>query len=193
MAWWSAGVYKRKSTADCGMVYVLMLLAVLVGKLIKMGTDDIGERNTAGWRWNTWKIESNWLKVLPAKFAGDFFVCSADCLQAGRYPSIQLGVMSDRTKSRILSRENRRTVFDDVWGERRTGCGIFTPSLWQALCLRWKNCTKGFRQVCFISVMTASVTADYISSHIMGLDPVFDFIGTDASPELLDDPCVGVI
>src|SRR5699024_6925396 len=34
---------------------------------------------------------------------------------------------------------------------------------------------KGFSVSILISVMTASVTADYISSHIIGLDPVFQF------------------
>ena len=34
---------------------------------------------------------------------------------------------------------------------------------------------KGFSVSLLISVMTASVTADYICSHIMGIDPVFQF------------------
>ena len=34
---------------------------------------------------------------------------------------------------------------------------------------------KGFSVSILISVMTASVTADYISSYIIGLDPVFQF------------------
>lgn len=34
---------------------------------------------------------------------------------------------------------------------------------------------KGFSVGLMVSVMTASVTADYICSHIMGLDPVFQF------------------
>ena len=52
---------------------------------------------------------------------------------------------------------------------------------------------KGFSTSLLISVMTASVTADYISSHIMGLDPVFRFQLEQTLPQnlLLDDPCVG--
>ena len=34
---------------------------------------------------------------------------------------------------------------------------------------------KGFSVSILVSVMTSSVTADYICSHIMGLDPVFQF------------------
>ena len=34
---------------------------------------------------------------------------------------------------------------------------------------------KGFSVTLLVSVMTASVTADYISSYIIGLDPVFLF------------------
>ena len=131
-----------------GWFAVLMLLAVLVGKLIKWEPMISGsgipqvEGEILG------KLNQNWLKVLPAKFAGGF-LCLFGGLSLGREgPSIQLGVMSGQGISRILSRrENRRTVFDDVWGERRTGCGI-SRSFRQALCLRWKNCTKGFRQVC---------------------------------------------
>ena len=104
-----------------GWFAVLMLLAVLVGKLIKWEPMISGsgipqvEGEILG------KLNQNWLKVLPAKFAGGF-LCLFGGLSLGREgPSIQLGVMSGQGISRILS---RRTVFDDVWGERRTGCGI---------------------------------------------------------------------
>ena len=105
-----------------GWFAVLMLLAVLVGKLIKWEPMISGsgipqvEGEILG------KLNQNWLKVLPAKFAGGF-LCLFGGLSLGREgPSIQLGVMSGQGISRILSRG--RTVFDDVWGERRTGCGI---------------------------------------------------------------------
>ena len=41
-------VYKRKSTADCGMVCCFDAACSACRETDKMGTDDIGERNTAG-------------------------------------------------------------------------------------------------------------------------------------------------
>ena len=87
-------------------------------------------------------------------------------------------------------RENRRTVFDDVWGERRTGCGISRS--FAGVMFALEELHKGFSTSLLISVMTASVTADYISSHIWGLIRCSDFSWNRRSPELLlDDPCVG--
>ena len=44
------------------------------------------------------KLNQNWLKVLPAKFAGGF-LCLFGGLSLGREgPSIQLGVMSRRSR-----------------------------------------------------------------------------------------------
>ena len=80
-------------------------------------------------------------------------------------------------------RENRRTVFDDVWGERRTGCGISRS--FAGVMFALEELHKGFSTSLLISVMTASVTADYISSHIMGLDPVFRFQLEQTFPRII--------
>ena len=45
---------------------------------------------------------------------------------------------------------------------------------------------KGFSVSILISVMTASVTADFIASGLIGLEPVFQFqLGTISAPEVL--------
>lgn len=130
-----------------GWFAVLMLLAVLVGKLIKWEPMISGsgipqvEGEILG------KLNQNWLKVLPAKFAGGF-LCLFGGLSLGREgPSIQLGVMSGQGISRILSRGKTEERYLMTCGRAPDWLRHFTL-LWQALCLRWKNCTKGFRQVC---------------------------------------------
>ena len=108
-----------------GWFAVLMLLAVLVGKLIKWEPMISGsgipqvEGEILG------KLNQNWLKVLPAKFAGGF-LCLFGGLSLGREGSVYTAWSDERTGNitDFKQRENRRTVFDDVWGERRTGCGI---------------------------------------------------------------------
>ena len=101
-----------------GWFAVLMLLAVLVGKLIKWEPMISGsgipqvEGEILG------KLNQNWLKVLPAKFAGGF-LCLFGGLSLGREgPSIQLGVMSGQGISRILSRGKTEERY------LMTGCGI---------------------------------------------------------------------
>lgn len=157
-----------------GWFAVLMLLAVLVGKLIKWEPMISGsgipqvEGEILG------KLNQNWLKVLPAKFAGGISLSVRRTVSwQGR--SVYTAWSDERTGNitDFKQRENRRTVFDDVWGERRTGCGISRS--FAGVMFALEELHKGFSTSLLISVMTASVTADYISSHIMGLDPVFRF------------------
>ena len=157
-----------------GWFAVLMLLAVLVGKLIKWEPMISGsgipqvEGEILG------KLNQNWLKVLPAKFAGGF-LCLFGGLSLGREgPSIQLGVMSGQGISRILSRGKTEERYLMTCGASAGLAAAFHAPL-AGVMFALEELHKGFSTSLLISVMTASVTADYISSHIMGLDPVFRF------------------
>ena len=157
-----------------GWFAVLMLLAVLVGKLIKWEPMISGsgipqvEGEILG------KLNQNWLKVLPAKFAGGF-LCLFGGLSLGREgPSIQLGAMSGQGISRILSRGKTEERYLMTCGASAGLAAAFHAPL-AGVMFALEELHKGFSTSLLISVMTASVTADYISSHIMGLDPVFRF------------------
>ena len=82
----------------------MMLLAVLVGKLIKWEPMISGsgipqvEGEILG------KLNQNWLKFCPLSLREDFFVCSADCLLAGK---VRLYSLSDERTGNITDFKQR--------------------------------------------------------------------------------------
>lgn len=153
---------------------VLVFLAVIVGKLVKWEPMISGsgipqvEGEIMG------KLRQNWKRVLPAKFAGGF-LCLLGGLSLGREgPSIQLGAVSGQGISRLLDRGKTEERYLVTCGASAGLAAAFHAPL-AGMMFAFEEIHKGFSVSLMVSVMTASVTADYISSHIMGLDPVFQF------------------
>ena len=153
---------------------VLCLFAVIVGRLVKWEPMISGsgipqvEGEIQG------KLAQNWKKVLPAKFFGGF-LCLLGGLSLGREgPSIQLGAMSGQGVSRMLDRGKTEERYLMTCGASAGLSAAFHAPL-AGMMFAFEEIHKGFSVGLMISVMTASVTADYICSYIMGLDPVFQF------------------
>ena len=122
----------------------------------------------------TGKLRQNWKKVLPAKFIGGF-LCLFGGLSLGREgPSIQLGAMTGQGISRILDRGKTEERYLMTCGASAGLAAAFHAPL-AGVMFAIEEIHKGFSVSILISVMTASVTADFISSYIIGLDPVFAF------------------
>ncbi|OUP82798.1 ClC family H(+)/Cl(-) exchange transporter [Lachnoclostridium sp. An169] len=157
-----------------GWFLVLFVLALIVGRLVKWepmisgsGIPQI-EGEIMG------KLSENWKKVLPAKFLGGF-LCILGGLSLGREgPSIQLGAMTGQGISRLLDRGKTEENHLMTCGASAGLAAAFHAPL-AGMMFSLEEIHKGFSTSILISVMTASVTADYICSHIIGLDPVFQF------------------
>lgn len=157
-----------------GWFAVLMLLAVIVGKLVKWEPMISGSGIPQVEGEVTGKLTQNWKRVLPAKFAGGF-LCLLGGLSLGREgPSIQLGAMTGQGISRILDRGKTEERYLMTCGASAGLAAAFHAPL-AGMMFALEEIHKGFSMSILISVMTASVTADYISSYIIGLDPVFQF------------------
>ena len=157
-----------------GWFAVLVLLALIVGKLVKWEPMISGsgipqvEGEIQG------KLSEKWKRVLPAKFLGGF-LCLLGGLSLGREgPSIQLGAMTGQGVSRLLDRGKTEEKYLMTCGASAGLAAAFHAPL-AGMMFALEEIHKGFSVSILISVMTASVTADYISSHIIGLDPVFQF------------------
>ena len=112
--------------------------------------------------------------MLPAKFIGGF-LCLFGGLSLGREgPSIQLGAMTGQGISRLLDRGKTEAKYLMTCGASAGLAAAFHAPL-AGMMFALEEIHKGFSMSILISVMTASVTADYISSYIIGLDPVFQF------------------
>ena len=140
-------------------------MAVLVGRLVKWEPMISGsgipqvEGEVLG------KLSQNWKRVLPAKFAGGF-LCLLGGLSLGREgPSIQLGAMGGQGVSRLLDRGKTEERYLMTCGASAGLAAAFHAPL-AGVMFALEEIHKGFSVSLLISVMTASVTADYICSHI---------------------------
>ncbi len=161
---------------------ILAALAWIVGKLVKWEPMISGsgipqvEGEIAG------RLSQNWKRVLPAKFAGGF-LCMLGGLSLGREgPSIQLGAMAGQGISRALGRGKREEKFLMTCGASAGLSAAFHAPL-AGMMFAVEEIHKTFSIPILLPVMTASVTADYIASHILGIDPVFRFQITEYLPQ----------
>ena len=161
---------------------ILMALAWIVGRLVKWEPMISGsgipqvEGEVSG------RLSQNWKRVLPAKFAGGF-LCMLGGLSLGREgPSIQLGAMAGQVISRALGRGKREEKFLMTCGASAGLSAAFHAPL-AGMMFAVEEIHKTFSIPILLPVMTASVTADYIASHILGLDPVFHFQITEYLPQ----------
>ena len=161
---------------------ILAALAWIVGNLVKWEPMISGsgipqvEGEIAG------RLSQNWKRVLPAKFAGGF-LCMLGGLSLGREgPSIQLGAMAGQGISRALGRGKREEKFLMTCGASAGLSAAFHAPL-AGMMFAVEEIHKTFSIPILLPVMTASVTADYIASHILGLDPVFRFQITEYLPQ----------
>lgn len=122
----------------------------------------------------TGKLTQNWKRVLPAKFFGGF-LCLLGGLSLGREgPSIQLGAMAGKGVSQILDRGKTEERYLMTCGASAGLAAAFHAPL-AGVIFAVEEIHKGFSVSILISVMTASVTADFIASSLIGLEPVFQF------------------
>lgn len=153
---------------------VLALFAVIVGKLVKTEPMISGSGIPQVEGEVTGKLSQNWKRVLPAKFFGGF-LCLLGGLSLGREgPSIQLGAMTGKGISRLLDRGKTEERYLMTCGASAGLAAAFHAPL-AGVIFAVEEIHKGFSVSILISVMTASVTADFVASHIIGLDPVFQF------------------
>ena len=174
-------LYKGQSVSLCGVVSDPDG-SWIVGRLVKWepmisssGIPQV-EGEVSG------RLSQNWKRVLPAKFAGGF-LCMLGGLSLGREgPSIQLGAMAGQGISRALGRGKREEKFLMTCGASAGLSAAFHAPL-AGMMFAVEEIHKTFSIPILLPVMTASVTADYIASHILGLDPVFHFQITEYLPQ----------
>lgn len=153
---------------------ILLALACLVGRLLKYEPMISGsgipqlEGEMIG------RLDQKWWRVLPAKFVGGF-LCLLGGLALGREgPSIQLGAMVGKGISRGLDRGKTEEKFLLTCGASAGLAAAFHAPL-AGVMFSLEEVHKNFSVSVLLSVMTASLTADFIASTIMGVDSVFQF------------------
>ena len=94
-------------------------------------------------------------------------------------PSIQIGAMTGKAVSQTLDRGKTEEKYLITCGASAGLAAAFHAPL-AGVMFSLEEIHKNFSVSVLISVMTASITADYISSQFMGFQPVFQFdVGTE--------------
>ena len=151
-----------------GWFLVLFILACVVGRLVKYESFISGsgipqvEGEMAG------KLNQIWWRVLPAKFLGGFLSLFAGLSLGREGPSIQIGAMAGKAVSKILDRSKTEEKFLLTCGASAGLSAAFHAPL-AGVMFSLEEIHKNFSVSVLVSVMTASITADYISSRCFSL------------------------
>ncbi len=157
-----------------GWFGILILMALIVGRLVKWEPMISGsgipqlEGEMKG------KLNQSWWRVLPAKFLGGFLSVFAGLSLGREGPSIQLGAMTGKGISRFLDRGKTEEKFLLTCGASAGLSAAFHAPL-AGVMFSLEEVHKNFSVSVLVSVMTASIAADYLSSRFIGIEPVFQF------------------
>lgn len=165
-----------------GWFLVLMLLAWLVGRLVKREPMISGSGIPQLEGEMTGKLDQKWWRVLPAKFFGGF-LCLLGGLALGREgPSIQLGAMVGKGVSKGLERGTTEERYLLTCGASAGLAAAFHAPL-AGVMFSLEEVHKNFSVSVLVSVMTASLTADFMACTVMGVESVFQFEIVRALPQ----------
>lgn len=164
-----------------GWFIILLVLAWIVAKLVSYEPMISGsgipqlEGEMIG------KIDQRWWRILPAKFFGGF-LCLIGGLALGREgPSIQLGAMVGKGISQKLDRGRTEEKYLTTCGASAGLAAAFHAPL-AGVMFSLEEVHKNFSVSVLLSVMVSSLSADYLASSVLGLEPVFHFGITQGIP-----------
>lgn len=163
--------------------FVLFTLACIVGKLVQYEPMISGSGIPQVEGEMMGKLDQVWWRVLPAKFLGGFLSLFSGLSLGREGPSIQIGAMVGKGVSKALDRGKTEEKYLLTCGASAGLAAAFHAPL-AGVMFSLEEIHKNFSVSVLVSVMTASITADYISSQFMGFQSVFQFdIGAEVQPQ----------
>ena len=126
-------------------------------------------------------LDQKWYKILPYKIVAGT-LCAFGGLSLGREgPSIQLGAMGGKGMSRIFHRVKMEEKLLLTCGAAAGLSAAFNAPL-AGVMFALEEVHKNFSVSVLVSVMCASVTGDFLSQYVFGLEPAFHFVVTETLP-----------
>lgn len=126
-------------------------------------------------------LHQTWWRVLLAKLAGGVLSIGAGLSLGREGPSIQLGAMTGKGVSR-LARRNRTEEKMLMTCGASAGLAAAFNAPFAGVLFSLEELHKNFSVEVLLSTMSASITADFISRNVFGLQPVFDFSAARMMP-----------
>lgn len=167
--------YGRENPVISGAWFLLLAaMACIVGKLVKWEPMISGSGIPQVEGEMMGKLNQRWWRILPAKFLGGFLSLLAGLSLGREGPSIQIGAMTGKAVSKALDRGKTEERYLLTCGASAGLAAAFHAPL-AGVMFSLEEIHKNFSVSVLISVMTASITADYISSQFLGFHSVFQF------------------
>ncbi len=127
------------------------------------------------------KIDQCWYKVILAKMIGGT-LCILGGLSLGREgPSIQLGAMVGKGVSQLFKRIKSEERFLLTCGASAGLSAAFNAPL-AGIMFALEEIHKNFSASALVSVMTASIVADFVSRNVFGMTPSLQFVINESMP-----------
>ena len=127
------------------------------------------------------RLTQKWWRVLSAKFIGGLLTVGAGLSLGREGPSIQMGAMAAKGVSQLFHPDKSEEKLMMTCGASAGLAAAFNAPLAGVL-FSLEELHKSFRTEILLPALAASVTADFISRSVFGLEPVFDFAPAAAIP-----------
>lgn len=156
-----------------GWVAVVACLAVVVSLIIRLEPDSRGsgipktDAEVAG------VCDMCWWRVILTKFTSGVLVATAGLSLGREGPSVQLGGMAGKAVSKGLRRERGEERLLVTCGAAAGMSAAFHAPLTGVL-FAVEEIHREFSAPLVISAMTASAVADFVSSQVLGIEPILD-------------------
>lgn len=161
-----------------GWLVVLAVMAVVIARLMQFEPDTRGsgipqiDAEVMG------RLDMAWLRVMLVKFC-EGVLCTLAGLSLGREgPSVQLGGMAGKGVSRLLGKERGEEHLLVTCGAAAGMSAAFHAPLAGVL-FALEEIHREFNAALVISAMAAAAMADFVTSNLLGIQPVlhFDLVG----------------
>lgn len=126
-------------------------------------------------------LSQTWWRVLLAKFVGGLLTIGSGLSLGREGPSIQLGAMAGKGVSKLWKRGPTEERMLLTCGASAGLSAAFNAPLAGVL-FSLEELHKDFSTEVLLSTMASSITADFLSRTLFGLQPVFDFSSLEMIP-----------
>ena len=169
-----AGVAAGNPPLVIGWFVALALMACVVGLLVRWEPDTAGSGIPQVDAEVMGALHMRWPRVLAAKFIEGTLGALGGLSMGREGPSVQLGGMAGKAVSRVLGRGRGEERLLVTCGAGAGMAAAFHAPL-TGVMFALEEIHKTFSAPLIISVMSAAVLADYVTSQLLGLSPVIAF------------------